>query len=128
MSHVTERHINTDFSRFEMVMGLFWLSIGAAASLLMEVVYLGTWIGGVAVPYTIVIALLFNIVLTNTAKLWSDNGFIQAIPLLVWSAGYLLLIIFPGALGSQFLGSNIRSILLLIFGVLGGMWPIIKQK
>lgn len=123
----------TDFSRGEAVSGLVWLSVGAAFSLLLEVVYLGTWItlpGGarVALPYTIVIAFLFNWVLTRTAKLWTDNIFVAAVPLYVWLAGFLVLLLGVEITGDQMMGNNIRTILLLMGGIAGAVWPLLHTK
>lgn len=126
--HVTERRYHQDFSTGEMVVGLFWLGLGALISVLLEVVYLGTWIGGIAVPYTIPIAFLFNMVLTKTALLWSDNRAVAAVPLYVWTAGFLILTFWVGVTGDQLVGSNIRSILLLFAGIAGGGWPLIMKK
>lgn len=126
--HVTERHYVKDFSTAEMVGGLVWLSLAALVSVLLEVVYLGTWIGSVAVPFTIPIAFLFNLVLTKTALLWSEKVAVAAVPLYVWTGGFLLLTFWVGVTGDQLVGSNIRSIGLLFAGLAGGGWPLIMKK
>lgn len=128
--HVTQRVVPTDHSRAEIIFGLFWLSLGAAVSALLEVVYLGTWIAGVPVPYTIVIAFFFNMVLVRTAKLWTPNPLIALTPLYVWICSYFALTITGAVTGDQFLASSLRSMLLLIIGAAGGAyglrWP--RQK
>lgn len=124
--HVTERHTYSGFSRAEQAFGLFWLSLGALVSLLLEIVYLGTWIGPVPVPYTIIIAFFFNQVLTKTARLWNQKVLIALIPLIVWGLGYFLFTLGEGVTGDQLLGSNLRSLVLLFAGVAGGVWPIIR--
>ena len=126
--HVTERHTYTGFSRTEQVTGLFWLSLGALVSVLLEVVYLGTWIGGVPVPYTIVIAFLFNMVLTKTGLLWSKNKAVALIPAYVWTAGYLILLMAESITGDQLLGNSLRSIALLIAGIIGASWPLMHRR
>lgn len=128
-----QSYIHKDFSRAEAAGGLFWLSLAALISVLLEVVYLGSWItlpGGhaVAFPYTIAIAFLFTMVLSRTAVLWSDRMVIAAIPLYVWIAGYTLLMMWPVFTGDHLLASSIRSVLLLAAGVVGGIWPLIKAK
>ena len=125
--------VRTDFSRGEAVGGLIWLSVAAFISVLLEVVYLGTWVtlpGGarLAVPYTIVLAFLFNMVLTRTARLWNPEPVVAAIPLYVWLAGYFALMMGVVVTGDQLVGSNIRSVLLLFAGVAGGVWPLMRGK
>lgn len=126
--HVTEKHTYTSFSKAEAAFGLLWLSIGAAISVLLEVVYLGTWIGGIAVPYTIPIAFFFTMVLTKTSLLWTKHVAIALIPLWVWLGGFFLLMVSPPLTGDQLVGSNFRSILLLLAGALGGGWPVLAKK
>ena len=127
------RIVRTDFSRGEVVGGLVWLSVAALVSVLLEVVYLGTWVtlpGGtkLAVPYTIVVAFLFNMVLTRTARLWNPNPAVAAVPLYVWAAGFLGLMFGVEVTGDQLVGDNIRSVLLLLAGVAGGVWPLVRGK
>ena len=62
---MTRPAVRDDFSRGEAIAGLVWLSVGALVSLVLEVVYLN-WIW-------VVVALLFNAVLTKTARLWSET-------------------------------------------------------
>lgn len=133
MGEQTRRFIRTDFSRGEAVGGLVWLSIGAMISVLLEIIYLGTWLtlpGGaqVAFPYTIIIAFLFTMVLTRTAKLWTGNPWVAAAPLYVWIVGYLVFVFWVEVTGDQLVGANIRAILLLVAGIAGGMWPLINRR
>ena len=128
-----DRVIRTDFSRGEMIGGLVWLSLAAVLSAFLEVMYLGTWLTlpdgtRVAAPYTIIIAFLFNVVLTRTARLWTDRAGVAAVPLYAWVATYAVLVLGPAVSGDQLVGNNIRSILLLAAGVSGGLWPIIRKK
>ena len=60
----------------EAIAGIAWLCLGAVISMFLEVIYLGTWMFGVAVPYTIPIAFFFNMVLTRTALLWTKNPYL----------------------------------------------------
>lgn len=125
--------IHRDFSRGEAIGGLFWLSLGALISVVLQVIYLGTWLtlpGGqmIAFPYPIILAFFFTMVLSRTAVLWTDRRAVAAIPLYVWLTGYLLLLVVPAFTGDQLLGSNIRSVLLLAAGLAGGVWPLIKNR
>ncbi|WP_018295874.1 hypothetical protein [Corynebacterium lubricantis] len=118
----------TDYSRSEQVTGLTWLSFGAVFSLLLEVVYLGTWIGPVPFPYTIVIAFFFNMVLTRTAKLWTESWFVALIPLGVWCLAFFGLMFGVEVTGDMLLANNIRTVLLLFLGILGGLLPVFRGK
>lgn len=125
--------IHTGLSRGEVVGGIFWLSLGALVSLLLEVVYLGTWITlpgntQIAFPYTILIAFLFNMVLTRTSMLWTDIKSVAAAPLFTWVLGFAFILVWSVAVGDQLVGSNIRSVLLLFAGIAGGIWPLVKGK
>lgn len=128
-----DRVIRSNFSRGEMISGLGWLSVGAALSAFLEVMYLGTWFTlpdgtRVALPYPILIAFFFNLVLTRTAKLWTGRGAVAAVPLYIWLITYAVLVLGPVLSGDQLIGNNIRSILLLGAGLCGGLWPIIRRK
>lgn len=125
---ITEKHTYSNHTKAEVAFGLMWLSIGALISVLLEVVYLGTWIGGVAVPYTIPVAFFFTMVLTKTALLWTKKTALALIPLWVWLGGFFLLTMAEGLSGDQLVGSNIRSILLIFAGVAGGSWPVMSKK
>ncbi|MHA2788643.1 hypothetical protein ACXZ66_05785 [Corynebacterium sp. S7] len=118
----------TDYSRSEQVTGLTWLSLGAVFSLLLEVVYLGTWIGPVPFPYTIVLAFFFNMVLTRTAKLWTTSWWVALIPLGVWVLAFFGLMFGVGVTGDMLLANNIRTLLLLFLGILGGLYPVLRGK
>ncbi len=125
--------IHRGLSRGEVIGGIFWLSLGAVISLMLEVIYLGTWItlpGGtqVAFPYTIVIAFFFNMVLTRTSMLWTDIRSVAAIPMFVWVFGFAFLLVWSVVFGDQLVGSNIRTVLLLFVGLAGGIWPLVKEK
>lgn len=125
--------MRTDFSRGEQVTGLIWLSLGALLSLFLEVIYLTVRIpladgASIAFPITIVIAAAFNVVLTRTARLWSDSTYIAAIPLIVWGLGFFGLMLLVPITGDVIVGNNILSLLLLLAGIGGGVWPFLKQK
>ncbi|WIM69006.1 hypothetical protein QP027_03950 [Corynebacterium breve] len=102
--------------------------MGAIFSLLLEVVYLSTWIGGFPFPYTIVVAFFFNMVLTRTALLWTDNVFVALIPLAAWIVGFVLLMFGVEVTGDMLMANNIRTVLLLFSGLAGGIVPVLKTK
>lgn len=116
----------------EVFWGLAWLSLGALLSVLLEVIYLGTWVqfGGKAIPlpYTIPIAFFFTMVLSRTALLWTKRISIAAIPLFVWTVGFFLLTMWVSFSGDILVGENLRSMLLLFAGVAGGGWPLLRAK
>lgn len=130
---MSEAVIRDSFSRGEQIGGLVWLSIGALISLLLEIVYLGTRVelpGGmsVALPWTIVAAVLLNAVFTRTARLWSRRPWVALVPLGVWCLGFLLFLALPALTGDQLLGNNMRTIVLLCAGIAGGLWPMSRAK
>lgn len=114
---------------------MVWLSLGALFSLMLEIVYLGARLpvpGGtsIAFPVTIFIAFWFNGVLTRTAMLWTSQGakWTALIPLAAWILGFVLLLMGPEVTGDMLLASNIRSVLLFVVGVAGGLWPLVKSS
>lgn len=123
-----QSYVYQGFSRAEVAWGIFWITLGALTSLLLEVVYLDTRIDGFPVPYTIVVAFLFNRVLTKTSLLWSRTPAIALIPIFVWIAGFVVLTMTPGITGDQIVGQNLRAILLLGAGVAGGSWPLLSRR
>ncbi|MCZ9296332.1 hypothetical protein [Corynebacterium yonathiae] len=125
--------MRTDFSRGEQVTGLVWLGFGALLSVFLEVIYLTARIplsdgASVAFPITIVIAWWFNSVLTRTARLWSPAPMVGAIPLIVWGLGFFAFMLLVPMTGDMLLANNILSLLLLLAGIGGGVWPFFKQK
>lgn len=120
--------IRTDFTRGEQTTGLAWLCLGAAFSALLEIVYLDTHIAGFPFPYTIVVALLFNAVLTRTAKLWTSSPWVALIPLAAWVAVFFVLMFGVQVTGDMLVGNNIRTIVLLAAGVCGGVLPLLRGK
>lgn len=118
------------FPRGEIAVALVWLSIGAVISVLLEVVYLGTWWtvpGGLRIPapWTILVAFFFTRVLSRTALLWTKRLAIAAIPAWVWLLGYLSLTFLQPVTGDILFPSDVRSILLLLAGLAGGAWPLV---
>ncbi|MEJ5997125.1 hypothetical protein [Corynebacterium sp. H130] len=112
---------------------MMWLCLGALISVLLEVVYLGTWItlpsgDRVAFPYPVLLALLFNMVLTKTARLWTDRMGVYLVPLCVWILGFLTLTFWVSISGDILVGSNPRSLMLLAAGIVGGLWPLMKPE
>ncbi|WP_123961274.1 hypothetical protein [Corynebacterium pseudopelargi] len=123
-----QAYVHQGFSKTEAAFGLLWLCLGALISVFLEVIYLGTWIAGVPVPYTVVIALLFNLVLSKTAMLWAPASPWKFLPLGVWVLGFFLFVLATGGAGDTVLVPGIRSILLLLAGIAGGVWPMLRAK
>ncbi|MCF4006886.1 hypothetical protein L1O03_06800 [Corynebacterium uropygiale] len=121
------------YSRGEVAVAMMWLCAGSLISLFIECAYVHSRLtlpggGSVMFPITIVIAALFNGVLTRTALLWSRNIGVVAIPVLSWLVGYFLLLFGPAITGDQLLGSSMRSLVLLIAGMAGGAWPLLRSR
>ena len=125
---MTETRFKADIARGEKAAGLIWLSVGALISLLLEAVNLDTRIVGIAVPFTVVIAALFNAVLTKTAALWSDHLLVKLVPLIVWVVGFFVLLIALPARGAVVLPARPLTLLLLFAGLGGGVWPLFGRK
>ena len=62
------------------------------------------------------------------ALLWTKNPYLALIPLWVWLGGIILIAFTFSFTGDQLIGSNIRSILLMVAGALGGSWPLFVKK
>lgn len=116
-----------DFSRGEAAAGLVWLSVGALLSLALEVVYLGTPVGSALMPLT---ALGFNAVLTKTARLWGSatSAWVALVPLGVWLLGFFAALFALPALGFAPVPANASALVLLLGGVAGGVWPLLRAK
>ncbi len=123
-----------EFARGEVATGIAWLSVAALVSLVLEVVYLGARIdvGGISipVPWTIVAAYVFNLIITRTAMLWTDRSNIALIPMWTWIAGYVFLWFWTALPfgGDQVMGEWARTLLLLVAGIVGGGWPLRRRK
>ena len=126
--------VREDIDRGEMITGIAWLSVAALVSLVLEVAYLGTRIdvGGLSIPlpWTIIAAYVFNLIITRTAMLWTKSRNIAMVPMWTWIAGYVFLWIWTGLPfgGVQVLGETIRTIALLVAGIVGGGWPLRHPK
>ncbi|MEZ2122304.1 hypothetical protein [Corynebacterium sp. CCM 9203] len=129
----TERYIYREHTVGETAVGLAWLSLGALLSVLLEVVYVGTRItlpAGqiIAFPFTLPIAFGFTLVLSRTALLWTQNRAVAGIPLGVWLAGYLALLLWPEVTGDVLVAQTLSGAALLLAGTMGGGWPLIRGK
>ncbi|MBA4503806.1 hypothetical protein ACUY28_09075 [Corynebacterium sanguinis] len=124
---MSETVVRDNFSRGEAVWGIVWLCIGAAVSVLLEVVYLGATVFGVPLPMSIVVAFLFNAVLTRTALLWASIRAIALIPLAVWVGVFLILLAVLPASGTMLVPNNILTVVLMFAGLAGGVWPVLKR-
>ena len=99
-----------------------WLSLFAAISALLEVVYLGA-----KVPYTVVVAFLFTMVLSRTSRLWTSSRLVAGVPLVVWLAVVGILVWLAPQRPDILLPVGPRTIALIGGGVCGGLWPLITM-
>nr|WP_162933181.1 hypothetical protein [Corynebacterium lactis] len=119
-----------NFFKGEVLGALVWLSVAAAVSLIIEVVFLGSRVnlGGVAlpVPWTIPLAYVANLIITNTALLWTRERSKASVPVIVWAVGFGILLLWSAMPfgGDMVLGQWLRTVVLLAAGVLGGAWPL----
>ncbi|WKD57892.1 hypothetical protein CAPI_06760 [Corynebacterium capitovis DSM 44611] len=117
---MSEPVVRDDFSRGEVVSGLTWLSIGAAISGLLEVVYCGV--------VAAIIGALFNSVLSKTAMLWVGKNAAALIPWAVWVLVLGLLFFVPAAGGFVAPTNNILRASLIVAGSAGAIWPLTRAK
>ncbi|MBV7295044.1 hypothetical protein KRX51_03815 [Corynebacterium sp. TAE3-ERU12] len=126
--------VRQDTGRGERIGATVVLSVAALAALIIEVVYLGTYltVWGVTVPmpWTVVMAYFMNLIITNTMLLWTTNRTVASIPLYVWVAGFVLVFFwaFLPAGGDVALAGVLRPLALLIAGIAGGGWPLRRQR
>lgn len=123
-----------NFAKGEVATAIAWLAVASLVSLVLEVVYLGTRIDvaglSVPVPWTIPAAYVFNLIITRTALLWTDRRTIALVPMWTWIAGFVLLFVWSGLPfgGDRVHGEWVRTIVLLVAGIVGGGWPLRHNK
>ncbi len=126
--------VRKDVTRGEVVVAIVWLSVAALASLVIEIVYLGARIQvgdlSVPVPWVLVLAYVMNLILTNTALLWTSHRGIAAVPLVVWIIGLGLVLLWPAIPGGgdTAMGPWIRTSLLITAGAVGGFLPLLRPR
>lgn len=126
---MSEPVVRDTFTRGEVVGAMVWLGIGALVSLVLEVVYVGAYVGNVPMPLSIPLTFAFNLVLTKTARLWSRGSLrVTLLPLVVWTLGFFALMFVVPAVGPQLVPDNILTLLLLFAGIMGGVWPMFRAK
>ncbi|WP_027019445.1 hypothetical protein [Corynebacterium sputi] len=126
----TRRQPREVFARGEKFGAIVMLTIGALAALSIEVIYLGTRISvgeiSIPLPWTVLLAYLVNLIITNTALLWTTNRTVAAIPVIAWSAVFMMLLAWPSIVagGNAVFAGSISTIALLVAGIFGGSWPL----
>ncbi|MEL4163044.1 hypothetical protein [Corynebacterium bovis] len=127
--------VRRDTSRGERIAGIGWLTVGALASLAIEVAYLGTRVTvgdtPVPLPWTVLLAAVANYVLVTTALLWTPRKAAAGVPLTVWLIGFLALVFWPalpGTGGDTLLGGSVWTLVLMVAGLLGGGFPLMRIK
>lgn len=114
------------FVRGEIPVAILILTVGVLAALSIEIIYLGTRIQGIPVPWTILLAYLFNLIITNTALLWTKNRTVAAVPVIVWSVTFMILLAWPSIVmgGNSVFAGSVSTVALLVAGIFGGSWPL----
>lgn len=125
--------MRTDTTRSERIAGLVWLSIGALFCLFVSVLYIATRVTvgewSVPLPWPIIFSAILNYALTTTALLWTPNRLVAAIPIGVWTLGFVVLAMWPALPlgGDTLVPSSPWSVGLMIAGMMGGMWPLLPR-
>ncbi|UGT64254.1 hypothetical protein [Nocardia asteroides] len=96
------------------------LAVDALLTLVLEVLYLPTYLGAVAFPLSALIAGAVNVGLVYAAGTVSDRAGLRLLPLLVWTLGFLICAT-SGPGGDVLLGSNWQTLLLLFCGLIPPM-------
>lgn len=96
------------------------LTVDALVTLVLEVLYLPTYLGSVAFPLSALIAGAVNIGLVYVASTVSDRTGLQLLPLIVWTLGFLVCAT-TGPGGDVLLGSTWQTLLLLLCGLVAPM-------
>ncbi|WP_067652849.1 hypothetical protein [Nocardia harenae] len=96
------------------------LAVDALLTLVLEVLYLPSYIGSVAFPISAVIAGAVNVGLVYAAGTVSSRVGLRLLPLLVWTLGFLICAT-SGPGGDVLLGSNWQTLLLLFCGLVPPM-------
>ncbi|MFC8044250.1 hypothetical protein [Nocardia sp. NPDC057353] len=92
------------------------LTVDAVITLLLEVLYLPTYLGSVAFPISALVAGAVNTALVYAASTVSDRTVLQLLPLIVWTLGFLVCAT-TGPGGDMLLGSTWQTLLLLLCGL-----------
>lgn len=131
--HPEKSQVRTDTSRGERIAGIVWLTIGSLFGLFISVLYVGVRLpvgdSSIPVPWVVIFAFGLNFVISKVALLWTPNRLISGIPLLAWIIGYVVLSAwaFLPLGGDTLVPSSLWSVLLMISGMLGGMWPLLPS-
>lgn len=95
---------------------LVLLAVDALITLVLEVLYLPSYLGSVAFPITALLAGVINTGLVYAAGTVSERASLRYLPLVVWTLGFLACST-RGPGGDVLLGSDWRTLLLLIGGL-----------
>lgn len=96
------------------------LTADALITLVLEVLYLPTYLGSVAFPISALVAGAVNIGLVYAASTVTDRIGLQLLPLIAWTLGFLVCAT-SGPGGDVLLGSTWQTLLLLLCGLVAPM-------
>ena len=102
------------------VQGLVWLSGFAGAGALVQAAEPG-WGGLIG-------ALVWNLILMRTSRLWTTSRLVAALPLVCWIVVYGLLSFVPAASGDILGGVTWLTYATAVTGLIGGLWPVVTMS
>ncbi len=104
----------------ELGIALGLLAIGAVTSCVLAVAWLTLYIGPFPVPFTVLAAGIWSLVLVKVARMWSDRTAVAAFPALAWILTLIALDLGPG--GDMPVPIGLRGLALLAAGGLVPLW------
>lgn len=109
----------------ELAVALVLLAVGAAASCVLAAAWLTMYVGPLPVPFTVVAAGAWSLLLVRVARMWSDRTAVGAFPVLVWLLTLVALDLGPG--GDMPVPVGLRGLALLVAGGVLPLWAVVLR-
>lgn len=109
----------------ELAVALVLLAVGAAASCVLAAAWLTMCVGPLPVPFTVVAAGAWSLLLVRVARMWSDRTAVGAFPVLVWLLTLVALDLGPG--GDMPVPVGLRGLALLVAGGVLPLWAVVLR-